>query len=74
MVKQVLTQGRYAEGLGQEYAEAFTLQYWRPGMADFKGYRDSVGREVSGMTGYFKLLPLLHLLFLNALDWRGDTV
>ena len=47
MVRQVLTQGRYAEGLGQEYAEAFTLQYWRPGMADFKGYRDSVGREVS---------------------------
>ena len=47
VVRQVLTQGRYAEGLGQEYAEAFTLQYWRPGMADFKGYRDSVGREVS---------------------------
>ena len=47
VIRQVLTQGRYAMGLGQEYAEAFTLQYWRPGMTDFKGYRDSVGREVS---------------------------
>ena len=46
VIRQVLTQGRYAKGLGQEYAEAFTLQYWRAGMTDFKGYRDSVGREV----------------------------
>ena len=47
VVRQVLTQGRYAQGRGQEYAEAFTLQYWRVGMADFRGYRDSVGKEVS---------------------------
>ena len=71
VVRQVLTQGRYAEGLGQEYAEAFTLQYWRPGMADFKGYRDSVGREVSGMTGYFKFLPLPARVLLDLFECVG---
>ena len=76
VVRQVLTQGRYAEGLGQEYAEAFTLQYWRPGMADFKGYRDSVGREVSepATLNSCRHVRESHLLFLNALDGRGDTV
>ena len=37
---------RYAQGQGQEYTMAFRINYWRPGMAAFKEYRDSVGRNV----------------------------
>ncbi len=47
VITEVLTQGRFAKGRGQEYAEAYTLHYWRPGMAEFKAYRDSMGRAVS---------------------------
>lgn len=40
------TQGRYAEGKGQEYAMAYRLFYWRKGMNKFREYRDSLGRMV----------------------------
>ena len=46
VITHTLTQGRYADGRGQEYAEAYTVQYWRPGMLEFKNYRDSMGRAV----------------------------
>jgi hypothetical protein len=39
----VLTQGRFAGGQGQEYAEYFTLQYWREGMETFANYVDVEG-------------------------------
>jgi hypothetical protein len=55
VVTHVLTQGRYAKGRGQEYAEAYTLHYWRPGMDEFKSYRDSMGRAVSRITNFLGL-------------------
>ena len=42
----VVTQGRFANGLGQEYAESFLIQYWRPGMPDFQGYEDRSGVDL----------------------------
>ena len=36
VVTSVLTQGRFGNGRGQEYAEAFKIKYWRPGMTNFK--------------------------------------
>uniref|UniRef100_A0A0N7ZAP1 Protein kinase domain-containing protein n=1 Tax=Scylla olivacea TaxID=85551 RepID=A0A0N7ZAP1_SCYOL len=38
LVTAVATQGRHANGQGQEYTPAYTLSYWRPGMADFTFY------------------------------------
>jgi len=48
-VTLVATQGRFGGGRGVEYAEAYRLQYWRPGWPEgqFKTYRDALGREVS---------------------------
>lgn len=46
VVTGLLTQGRFGNGRGQEYAEAYTIKYWRPGLADFKEYRDTMGRTV----------------------------
>jgi discoidin domain receptor family protein 2 len=40
------TQGRYANGQGQEYAMAYRVLYWREGMHKFREYRDSLGRMV----------------------------
>ena len=39
---------RFGRGLGREYCEAYSLEYWREGMAEghFRRYRDRAGREV----------------------------
>ena len=47
VITHVLTQGRFGNGQGQEYAKAYRLQYWRQGMAGFRDYYDSLGRTVS---------------------------
>ena len=41
---------------GQEYTMAYRIMYWRPGMAAFKEYRDSVGRNVSILFIYHIIL------------------
>lgn len=38
LVTAVATQGRHANGQGQEYTPAYTLSYWRPGMGGFTFY------------------------------------
>jgi hypothetical protein len=50
VVAEVLTQGRYAGGQGQEYAQAYRIHYWRQGLAEFKEYRDSMGKTVSSQS------------------------
>ncbi|CAL4131414.1 unnamed protein product, partial [Meganyctiphanes norvegica] len=40
VVTGTATQGRFANNMGQEYAEAFHLEYWRPGMDGFTMYRN----------------------------------
>ena len=46
VVTGVKTQGRFGNGRGAEFTEAYKLHYWRPGMTDFIEYRDSLGRTV----------------------------
>ncbi len=46
VVTAVLTQGRFGNGRGAEYTEAYKLDYWRPGMTDFIQYHDSIGRTI----------------------------
>ena len=40
------SQGRFGNGRGQEYAEHYRIQYWRPGLTDFIDYHDNLGRKV----------------------------
>ena len=47
VITHALSQGRFGSGRGQEYAEFYTIKYWRSGMTDFKEYRDALGRAVS---------------------------
>ena len=46
LISGVLTQGRFGNGQGQEFAEAFRLQYWRNGMKDFVTYKSRDGQEI----------------------------
>ena len=50
VVTAVLTQGRFGNGRGAEFTEAYKLHYWRPGMSNFIEYYDSIGRNVSHFT------------------------
>ena len=48
-IRRTGTQGRFGGGRGQEFAELFTLEYWREGMADgaWVSYKNHTGNEVS---------------------------
>jgi F5/8 type C domain len=41
------TQGRFGNGQGQEFAEAYVLEYWRPRLGKWVRYRNIKGEEVS---------------------------
>lgn len=40
------TQGRFGNGQGVEFAEAYILEYWRPKLGKWFRYRDTKGQEV----------------------------
>ncbi|KAF7273017.1 hypothetical protein GWI33_014235 [Rhynchophorus ferrugineus] len=40
------TQGRFGNGQGQEYAEAFLVEYWRHSLGQWITYKDSRGEKV----------------------------
>ena len=46
IITSVVTQGRFANGQGQEFAEFFILQYWREGMEGFMSYSNNNGGEI----------------------------
>ncbi|XP_017773500.1 PREDICTED: discoidin domain-containing receptor 2-like [Nicrophorus vespilloides] len=40
------TQGRFGNGQGAEFAEAYMLEYWRPSLSKWIRYRNHLGEEV----------------------------
>ncbi|KAF9799250.1 hypothetical protein SFRURICE_006510 [Spodoptera frugiperda] len=40
------TQGRFGNGQGQEYAEAYVIEYWRPKLGKWVRYRTGEGQEI----------------------------
>ncbi|XP_059473257.1 discoidin domain-containing receptor tyrosine kinase B isoform X2 [Neocloeon triangulifer] len=45
VVTATRTQGRFGNGQGQEYAEEFVLEYWRPGMNSWRRWRNHNRKE-----------------------------
>ncbi|CAH1395205.1 unnamed protein product [Nezara viridula] len=39
------TQGRFGNGQGQEFAEEFFLDYWRPGFTRWRRWRNRQGKQ-----------------------------
>ncbi|CAG9771117.1 unnamed protein product [Ceutorhynchus assimilis] len=46
VVTGVQTQGRYDRGRGQEYVEEYLLEYWRPGLEEWKEYKRWDGKHI----------------------------
>lgn len=47
VITATATQGRFGNGQGVEFAEAYILEYWRPKLGKWVRYRDVRGEEVS---------------------------
>lgn len=47
VITGTLTQGRFGNGQGQEYAEEYMLDYWRPGDTKWRRWRNHTDKEVS---------------------------
>lgn len=47
------TQGRFGNGQGAEFAEAYLLEYWRPALGKWVRYKNPSGEEVSFFYYYF---------------------
>lgn len=46
VITAVRTQGRFGKGQGQEYTEAYVLEYWRPEFTSWKRWKNTQGKEV----------------------------
>ncbi|GLV33666.1 Discoidin domain receptor [Carabus blaptoides fortunei] len=46
LITGTATQGRFGNGQGVEFAEAYVLEYWRPRLGKWVRYRDAKGGEV----------------------------
>ncbi|KAJ8925152.1 hypothetical protein NQ315_001337 [Exocentrus adspersus] len=51
------TQGRFGNGQGQEYAEEYMLEYWRPGLDRWTRWKNRSGKELlPGNTNTFTIV------------------
>ncbi|XP_060535505.1 discoidin domain-containing receptor 2-like isoform X2 [Cylas formicarius] len=56
VVTGVMTQGRYGNGQGQEYAEQYLIDYYRPGLKKWTRWKDRTRKELlSGNTDTFTI-------------------
>jgi discoidin domain receptor family protein 2 len=47
VITSIKTQGRFGRGQGQEYTEAYLIEYWRPGFGStWKRWKNLQGKEV----------------------------
>lgn len=65
VITAIRTQGRFGKGQGQEYTEAYVLEYWRPGFDKWQRWKNTQGKEVSKSTArriQYKFMVILSLL------------
>jgi len=83
VISSVVLQGRFANGVGQEYAEHYMLQFWRRGMDRFAEYRDEkAGLLLKGNTNTYETVEhvLVNMLVIASkvrivpYSWHPRTV
>ncbi|ALC38378.1 Ddr [Drosophila busckii] len=62
LVSAIRTQGRFGKGQGQEYTEAYVLEYWRPGFEKWLRWKSIQGKEIlpGNINTYSEVENLLH--------------
>ncbi|XP_055709689.1 discoidin domain-containing receptor 2 [Phlebotomus papatasi] len=46
VITAIRTQGRFGKGQGQEYTEAYVIEYWRPGFTKWYRWKNIQGKEI----------------------------
>lgn len=62
MITATGTQGRFGNGQGVEFTEAYILEYWRPRLGKWIRYHNNKGEEVLLLSNLF-IESTLFLLF-----------
>lgn len=57
-ITAVRSQGRFGRGQGQEYTEAYVIEYWRPGFANWTRWRNTQTKEVTSFLKDFVRLSI----------------
>lgn len=63
VVTAIKTQGRFGKGQGQEYSEAYVLEYWRPGFSKWVRWKNTQGKEVGE----------IYHRSTDPIEWRNET-
>ncbi|CAG0922988.1 unnamed protein product [Notodromas monacha] len=50
LVTAVETQGRFGNGMGKEFAQQYTLSYWRPALNEWRHFKDALGHQSPTLT------------------------
>lgn len=53
VVSAIRSQGRFGRGQGQEYTEAYVVEYWRPGFTKWERWKNTQNKEVIESTKSF---------------------
>lgn len=53
------TQGRFGNGQGQEFAEAFIIEYWRPRLGRWVTYKNANSHQVRVPSLYTPMITLV---------------
>ena len=59
MITGTATQGRFGNGQGVEFSEAYIVEYWRPNLGKWQKYRNASGHEVYLYTPKKKFLQAI---------------
>lgn len=65
------TQGRWGNGQGQEYTEAFTVEYWRKSIKRWVEYKDSRDNKVCVLTFRMALIIKISQNYNNY--WKNNN-
>jgi hypothetical protein len=70
VLTSIVIQGRFVNGLGQEFTEYYLLQFWREGMEDFVEYGEGEGRMLQANTNTYQAVEQ----FLNGSSFIASKV
>jgi len=69
MITATETQGRFGNGQGIEYAEAYMIEYWRPRLQKWIRYHNAKGEEVRVFPN-----PNQFSILVSLSNWNKVTV
>lgn len=75
-ITAIRSQGRFGRGQGQEYTEAYVVEYWRQGFTKWERWKNTQNKEVG--TSIHIIIPYLnievvkYIVLINSLREWGE--